>query len=150
MASNGAQNNIKTFFFVSHFFKEFFGQVRENSGKDHSHPQNFACSYSYVLHHHRFGDFLECFGTVLGIFGVAFVRALLLTTCTIFYTLTLLTRYCTMYYCNEHYQGFKLGGWQKAQHSTPRQITAKLSGNELNGVVQHTQCYVSAFTTAKM
>jgi len=55
---------------------EFFEQVRENSGKDHSHPKNFACSYSYVLHHHRFRDFLECFSTVLGIFGVAFVRAL--------------------------------------------------------------------------
>jgi len=58
---------------------EFFRQVKENSGKDHSYPQNFACSYSYVLHHHRFRDFLECFGTVLRIFGVAFVRALLMT-----------------------------------------------------------------------
>jgi len=55
---------------------EFFEQVRENSGKDHSHPKNFACSYSYVLHHHRFGDYLEFFSTVLGIFGIAFVRAL--------------------------------------------------------------------------
>jgi len=60
---------------------EFFGQVRENSGKDHSQPQNFACSYSYVLHHHRFRDFLECFGSVLGIFRVAFVRALFHTNC---------------------------------------------------------------------
>jgi len=58
---------------------EFFGQVRENSGKDHSHPQNFTCSYSYVLNHHRFRDLLKCFGAVLGIFGVAVVRALLLT-----------------------------------------------------------------------
>jgi len=49
---------------------EFFGQVRENSGKDHSHPQNFACSYSYVLHHHRFRDFLECFGNVLVLLGM--------------------------------------------------------------------------------
>jgi len=56
---------------------EFFGQVMENSGKDH--PQNCACSYSHVLHHHRFGDFLECFGTVLRIFGGVFVRAFLLT-----------------------------------------------------------------------
>jgi len=32
-----------------------------------------ACSYTYVLHHHRFRDF---FGTVLEIFGVAFVTAL--------------------------------------------------------------------------
>ena len=79
MAPNGAQNNIQNFFFVGHFFMEFFGQVTKNSGKDHLHPQNFACSYSYVLHHHRFRDLLECFGTVLGIFGVAFVRALLLT-----------------------------------------------------------------------
>jgi len=67
---------FKKLFFVCHFLMEFFGQVRENSGKDHSHPQNFACSYSYVLYHHRFRDFLECFDTVLGIFGVAFVRAL--------------------------------------------------------------------------
>jgi len=28
------------------------------------------------LHHHRFRDFQEFFGTVPGIFGVAFVRAL--------------------------------------------------------------------------
>jgi len=49
---------------------ESFGQVRENTGKDHSHPQNFAWSYSYVLPHHRFRDFLECVGTVLGLFGV--------------------------------------------------------------------------------
>jgi len=39
---------------------ELFGQVRENSGKDHSHPKKFACSYSYVLHHHRFRDFWNC------------------------------------------------------------------------------------------
>jgi len=89
---------------------EFFGQIRENSGKDHSHPQNFACSYSYVLHHHRFRDFLECFGTVLGIFGVAFVRALLLTQHAYFSTRTRLTRYCTMYDCNQHYQRVKLEG----------------------------------------
>ena len=76
MSKNGTQNIIKKLFFVRHFLMEFFGHVRENSGKDHSHPQNFACSYSYVLHHQRFRDFLECFGTVLGIFGVAFVRAL--------------------------------------------------------------------------
>jgi len=48
-------------FFVGHFFMAFFGQVRENSGKDHSHPQNFACSYSYVLHHHRFRGFFGMF-----------------------------------------------------------------------------------------
>jgi len=103
---------------------EFFGQVRANSGKDHSHPKNFACSYSYVLHHHRFRDFLECFGTVLGIFEVAFVRALLLTQHAYFSTRTLLTRYCTRYYWNEHYRRFKLGGWRKAQRSTLRQSSA--------------------------
>jgi len=76
MAPNGHQNNIKNFFFRS-FFYGVFRQVGEISSKDHSHPQDFACSYSYVLHQRRFRDFLECFGTVLGIFGVAFVRALL-------------------------------------------------------------------------
>jgi len=65
MAPNGAQNDIKKLFFVGHFFMDIFGQVRENLGKDHSHPRNFASSYSYVVHHHRFRDFLECFGTVL-------------------------------------------------------------------------------------
>jgi len=71
------------------------------------------------------GDFLECFGTVLGIFGVAFVSVLLLTQRAYFSTRTLLTRYCTMYYCKyEHYQRFKLGGWRKAQHSTLRQSSA--------------------------
>jgi len=78
MSKNGTQQRPKQhkLFFAGHFFMEFFGQVRENSGKDHLHPQSFACSYSYVLHHHRFRDFLECFGIVLGIFGVAYVRAL--------------------------------------------------------------------------
>jgi len=103
---------------------EFFGQVRENSVKDHSHPQNFAYSYSYVLHQHRFRDFLECFGTVLEIFGVAFVRALLLAQHAYFSTRTLLTGYCTIYYCNDHYQRFKLGGWRKVQHSMLRQSSA--------------------------
>jgi len=124
MAPNGAQNIIKNFFCWS-LFMEFFGQVRENSGKDHSHPQNFARSYSYVLHHHRFRDFLECFDTVLGIFGVAFVRALLLTQYAHFsiHTLCLLV-IVQCYYCNEHYQRFKLGGWRKAHHSTLRQSSA--------------------------
>jgi len=103
---------------------EFFRQVKENSRKDHLYPQNFACPYSYVLHQHRFRDFLECFGTVLEIFGVAFVRALLLAQHAYFSTCTLLTGYCTMYHCNEHYQHFKLGGWRKAQHSTLRQSSA--------------------------
>ena len=115
MAPNGAKYNIKTSFCRS-LFMEFFGKVRENSGKDHLHPQNFACSYSYVLHHHRFGNFLECFGTVRGIFGVAFVRALLLAKHAYFSTRTVLTRYCTMYYRNENYQRFRLGGWRKTQH----------------------------------
>jgi len=70
------------------------------------------------------GDFLECFRTVLGIFGVAFVKVLLLTQRAYFFKRTLLTRYCTVYYCNEHYQRFKLRGWRKAQRSTLRQSRA--------------------------
>jgi len=104
---------------------EFFAQVWENSGKDHSHPQYFARSYSYVLHHHRFRDFLECFGTVLGIFGVAFLRALLLTQHAHFAIHTLSLHVIVQcYYCNEHYQRLKLGSWRKAQHSTLRQSSA--------------------------
>jgi len=38
----------------------FFGQVGENSGKNPSHPQTFACSYAYVLHRHSFKDFWSC------------------------------------------------------------------------------------------
>jgi len=30
------------------FFGVFFGQVWGNVGKNPSHPQNFACSYTYV------------------------------------------------------------------------------------------------------
>jgi len=64
---------------------EFFGQVRENSGKDHSQPQNFACSYSYVLHHHRFRDFLECFGT-RDFWSCICESTVADTTCIFFYT----------------------------------------------------------------
>jgi len=31
------------------FFGVFFGQVWQNSGKNPSHPQKFACSYTYAL-----------------------------------------------------------------------------------------------------
>jgi len=45
-----AQNDVESFFFRGDFllFLEFFfWQVRENSGKNPSHPQNFTCSYTY-------------------------------------------------------------------------------------------------------
>jgi len=42
----------RTFFWRSEFF---LGQVRENSNKNLSHSQKYAC---YLLHYHRFRDFL--------------------------------------------------------------------------------------------
>jgi len=50
-----------------------FGKIR---AKILQHPRKFRCSYTYAPHHHRFRDFQGVFGTVLGIFGVLFVRAL--------------------------------------------------------------------------
>jgi len=35
-------------FFGRSFSLEFFGQVWGNLGKNHSHPQKFACSYTYA------------------------------------------------------------------------------------------------------
>jgi len=102
---------------------EFFGQVRIRAKiirtpKILPAPTPMSCTTTDL------GDFLECFGTVLGIFGVAFVRVLLLTQRAYFSTRTLLTGCCAIYYCNEHYQRFKLGGWRKAQNSTLRQSSA--------------------------
>jgi len=57
MAPNGAQNYKKNICFVGHFFMEFFGQVRKNSGKDHLHPQNLPAPTSMC-----------CTTTDLGIF----------------------------------------------------------------------------------
>jgi len=57
MAHYGAKNNMKSFLFGGHFLWSFFGYVWENSGKNPSHPEKIACSFTYVLHHHRFRDF---------------------------------------------------------------------------------------------
>jgi len=32
-------------------FEVFFGQIWGNLGKNLSHPQKFACSYTYVFQH---------------------------------------------------------------------------------------------------
>jgi len=39
----------------------FFGVHGIFSGKNLSHPQNFACSYTHVLHHHICKDFVVLF-----------------------------------------------------------------------------------------
>jgi len=66
---NGVQNNMKSFFWRS-LFMEY--QVWNNSGKNLSHPQKVACSYTYMLH---YPFILGFFGIDIGNFGVAFVRA---------------------------------------------------------------------------
>jgi len=72
---------------------EFFRQVRVNLGKDHSHPQNFACFYFYVLHHHRFKDFLYCSKDFLSCVCESPVAD---TTCIIFYTHSPYTLLCNV------------------------------------------------------
>jgi len=44
--NNGVQIEMKSFF-GGHALWSFFGQVWRNLGKNLSHPQNFACSYTY-------------------------------------------------------------------------------------------------------
>jgi len=39
------------------YFQISLGQFEKNL----SHPQKLACSYTYVLHHHIFRDFLVLF-----------------------------------------------------------------------------------------
>ena len=41
-------NWYEELFFGGHFFEAIFGQVWESPGKFPSHPQNFACSYTYA------------------------------------------------------------------------------------------------------
>jgi len=40
---------VQTVFWRSCFYLFFFGQVRENLGKNPSHPQKFTCSYTHAL-----------------------------------------------------------------------------------------------------
>jgi len=53
MSKNGAQhatpNNMESVFLEVTFFGIIFGQVFGNSGKNPSHLQKFACSYTYAL-----------------------------------------------------------------------------------------------------
>jgi len=121
MSKNSTQNNIKTFFLEVTFLWSFSGKLGRIRAKIIRTPKILPAPAPMCCTTTDLGIFLECFGSVLGIFGVALVRALLLTQHAYFSTRTLLTRYCTMYYCNEHYQRFKLGGWRKAQHTTLRQ-----------------------------
>jgi len=37
--------------------QNFFGQIRQNSGQNLSHPKTFAFFYTYVLHYTTFPDF---------------------------------------------------------------------------------------------
>jgi len=46
---NGTQNQNADVFMEIIFFGVFFGQVWGNLGKYPSHPQKFACSYTYAL-----------------------------------------------------------------------------------------------------
>jgi len=48
-SSHRAWIDMKSFFLVVTYFEVFFRQVWENSDKTPSHPQKFACSYTYVL-----------------------------------------------------------------------------------------------------
>ena len=47
-------------FFGGHFLWSFFRASLGEFGNNPSHPQKFACSYTYVLHYHRFTDFWSC------------------------------------------------------------------------------------------
>jgi len=51
----------RAFFLEVTFYGDFFGYVSENSGKNASHPEKIACSFTCVLHRHRFRDFLVLF-----------------------------------------------------------------------------------------
>jgi len=60
MSKNWVQNNMKFFLEVT-FLWSFFRASWVEIGLNPSHPKKIACSYTYVVYHRIFRDFLVLF-----------------------------------------------------------------------------------------